>query len=167
MYYLQVKSGDNTFDWGMIINFKKKSVSKNPATKENMTVIVDILLHVAKNSSQVAPIPCPAGEEGEIEIIPTLHNLITHISSLRLYYPKDLRPLDNRKSVLKSIEEVKKRFEGDSLPLLDPITDMKIEDPIFKNLIKKLQVLEERLENHPFHKVSSRYYYFNTSTMFD
>jgi ATP-dependent RNA helicase DOB1 len=64
-----------------------------------------------------------------------------------------LRPIDNRKSVLKTIQEVKKRFP-DGPPLLNPITDMRIEDTRFKDIIKKIEALEERLFEHPMHKVS-------------
>lgn len=76
-------------------------------------------------------------------MVPVLHTLIHQISSLRVYYPKDLRPADSRKSVLKTIGEVKKRFpEGP--PLLNPIKDMKIDDQVFKDCVAKIELLEER-----------------------
>lgn len=149
--FMQVKNEQHTFDWGIIVNFKKKN-PKNPE-KEKTTIVVDILLHVSKDSTESVPKPCPEGEEGEAEVVPVLHTLVSQISSLRVYYPKDLRPPDNRKSVLKTIQEVKKRFpEGP--PLLNPITDMRIEDSGFKDIIKRIEVLEERLFEHPMHKVS-------------
>lgn len=67
---------------------------------------------------------------------------------MRLFIPSDLRPIDNRNSVLKSIGEVKKRFQ-DGVPLLDPIKDMKIGDKQFKELIQKIGTFEKRLLNHP------------------
>ena len=109
------------------------------------------MLHVSKDSTDLVPIPCREGEDGEIEVVPVLHKLISQISSLRLYYPNDLRPADNRKSVLKTIQEVKKRFP-DGPPLLNPVTDMKIDDTNFKDIIKRIEVLEERLYAHPIHK---------------
>ncbi|XP_015118558.1 exosome RNA helicase MTR4 [Diachasma alloeum] len=139
---------EHTFDWGIVVNFKKKN-SRNP--KESALIIVDVLLHVSKNSKEDAPIPCARGEEGEVEVVPVLHTLISQISSLRLYYPKDLRPSDNRRSVLKTIQEVKRRFP-DGPPLLNPITEMRIEDSMFKNIVKKIEILEERLYAHPLHK---------------
>ncbi|CAH2236387.1 jg10767 [Pararge aegeria aegeria] len=82
---------------------------------------------------------------GDVEVVPVLHTLIYQISSLRVYYPKDLRPPDNRKSVLKTISEVKKRFpEGP--PLLNPIKDMKIEDNVFKECVDRIKVLEENAD---------------------
>lgn len=146
-----------TFDWGIIVNFKKKN-PKNPE-KEKTVIIVDILLHVAKKSTEGNPIPCHEGDEGEVEVVPVLHSLISQISSLRLYYPKDLRPSDNRKSVLKTIQEVKKRFpEGP--PLLNPIEDMKIKDDEFKTIIQKIEQLEERMFQHPMHKVTGKETFF-------
>lgn len=150
-----MKSGSETFDWGIIVNFKKKN-PKNP-TKEKTVLIIDILLHVSKKSSEGSLLPCQDGEEGDIEVVPVLHTLISQISSLRLYHPNDLRPTDNRKSVLKTIQEVKKRFP-DGLPLLNPITDMHIEEQSFKDIVKRIEVLEERLYSHPLHKV--RFFFF-------
>nr|XP_033341153.1 exosome RNA helicase MTR4 [Megalopta genalis] len=150
---VKVKNENEMFDWGIIVNFKKKN-PKNPTGRENTVIIIDILLHISKESSEGCPIPCHEGQEGEVEVVPVLHTLISQISSLRLYYPKDLRPSDNRKSVLKTIQEVKKRFP-DGLPLLNPITDMRIEDEAFKDIVKKIELLEERLYAHPLHKDSN------------
>lgn len=151
-----MKNENEIFDWGIVVNFKKKN-PKNPA-KDKTVIVIDILLHLSKDSKEGNPIPCREGEEGEIEVVPVLHNLISQISSLRLYYPKDLRPPDNRKSVLKRIREVKKRFP-DGPPLLNPITDMHIEDQVFKDIIKKIEALEKRLYAHSLHKVRE-YFYF-------
>lgn len=142
-----------TFDWGIIVNFKKKT-PRNPV-KDKTMIVIDILLHVSRQSKEGNPIPCHDGEDGDVEVVPVLHHLISQISSLRLYYPKDLRPPDNRKSVLKSIQEVKKRFP-DGPPLLNPITDMRIEDQAFKDIVKKIEVMEQRLYAHPLHKVSDK-----------
>ena len=73
------------------------------------------------------------------------------VSSVRLFVPADLRPLDNRMAVLKSIGEVKKRFPT-GVPLLDPVKDMKIGDKEFKEVIKKIGTFENRLLNHALHK---------------
>ncbi|CAK1602267.1 unnamed protein product [Parnassius mnemosyne] len=159
---VKVKTEKHEYDWGIIVNFKhkmgkgKKPQEENPLTAESV-IIVDILLHVKKSEPDDTDtkIPCPPGESGEVEVVPVLHTLIYQISSLRVYYPKDLRPPDNRKSVLKTIGEVKKRFpEGP--PLLNPIKDMKIEDQVFKECVDRIKLLEERLYAHPLHKDKSR-----------
>ncbi|KAJ8678016.1 hypothetical protein QAD02_013803, partial [Eretmocerus hayati] len=144
-----VRDGKNCFDWGIIVNFKKKS-SKDTDRCE-LSIIVDILLHVSNDSTPSAPTPCQDGDEGEMEVIPVGHRYISHISSLRLYHPKDLRSADSRRSVLKTIQEVKKRFP-DGPPLLNPVEDMKIVDEEFKSIIRRIGILEERLYSHPLHK---------------
>jgi len=68
-----------------------------------MQLIVEVLLHVAESDSPF-PKPCPPGQAGDMEVVPVLSSLISKISSLRVYYPKDLRPPDNRKSVLKTLQ---------------------------------------------------------------
>ena len=61
---------------------------------------------------------------------------------MRVYFPKDLRPIDNRMSVLKSVQEVQKRFP-DGVPLLDPIEDMGIKDKGLKETIKVWSLARE------------------------
>jgi len=73
------------------------------------------------------------------------------ISSIRVYLSNDLRPLENRQSVYKAVQEVKKRFK-EAIPLLDPVDDMKVEDDGFKKLLGKMETLEKRLKEHPLAK---------------
>lgn len=50
---------------------------------------------------------------------------------------------DCRKGMYKAIKEVKKRFpEGP--PLLDPVKDMKINEPEFIDVINKIEQLEKK-----------------------
>uniref|UniRef100_A0A2A4J3B7 Exosome RNA helicase MTR4 n=1 Tax=Heliothis virescens TaxID=7102 RepID=A0A2A4J3B7_HELVI len=157
---VKIKTEKHEFDWGIIVNFrhrtgKGKKGEDNPLTSESV-IIVDTLLHVKKADGEDAEkVPCPPGEAGDVEVVPVIHTLIYQISSLRVYYPKDLRPADNRKSVLKTIGEVKKRFP-DGPPLLNPIKDMKINESVFKECVERIKQLEERLYAHPLHNDKSR-----------
>lgn len=159
---VKVKTEKYEYDWGIIVNFRhksnkgKKGQEENPLTAEP-AIIVDILLHVktATGSDGETNVPCPPGESGDVQVVPVVHTLIYQISSLRVYYPKDLRPSDNRKSVLKTIGEVKKRFP-DGPPLLNPINDMKINDSVFKQCVDRIKLLEERLYSHPIHTDKNR-----------
>ncbi|XP_026739472.1 exosome RNA helicase MTR4 [Trichoplusia ni] len=158
---VKVKTEKHEFDWGIIVNFrhktgKGKKHEENPLTAETV-IIVDILLHVKKASGEDTDTkqPCPPGEAGDVEVVPVLHTLIYQISSLRVYYPKDLRPADNRKSVLKTIGEVKKRFP-DGPPLLNPIKDMKINESVFIECVDRIKRLEERLYSHDLHNDKNR-----------
>ena len=77
------------------------------------------------------------------QIVPVLLSVIRKISAVRLYLPSDLRSRDNRQSVLKSIQEVERRFP-DGVPLLDPIQDMGIKDPQLKEIVQKIEAFEHR-----------------------
>uniref|UniRef100_A0A3Q3II83 Superkiller viralicidic activity 2-like 2 n=1 Tax=Monopterus albus TaxID=43700 RepID=A0A3Q3II83_MONAL len=116
--------------------------------------VVEVLLHCSKDSVKDAATeaakPATPGETGEMQVVPVMLHLLTAISSVRLYIPKDLRPLDNRQLMLKSIQEVQKRFP-DGVPLLDPIDDMGIKDPALKKVIQKVEAFEHRMYSHPLH----------------
>jgi len=78
-------------------------------------------------------------------VVPVLLSVIRKISAVRLYLPSDMKSRDNRQSVLKSIQEVEKRFPA-GLPLLDPIKDMGIKDPQLKDIVQKIEAFEKRLK---------------------
>lgn len=152
---VKVKTEEDEYDWGIIVNFKKdtKDNTKNPL-KSVTRVIVDILLHVDEDSEKEGiPRPCPAAKKGSVEVVPVVLGLISKVSSLRIYYPNDLRPADNRRSVLNRIEEVKKRYP-DGPPLLNPVNDMHIKDKEFVDVLSLLEKFEKRLFAHPLHSSS-------------
>lgn len=112
------------------------------------------------------------------QVVPVMLNLLTSLSSVRLYIPKDLKPFDNRQLMLKSIQvqscshletftsqikslsnhylkllglqEVQKRFP-EGVPLLDPVLDMGIKDPALKKVMQKMEAFEHRMYSHPLH----------------
>lgn len=107
--------------------------------------VVDVLLNCAYGSnlprdrSNPAPTPsdvrpCQAGEKGEPLVVPVLLSTLEQISHLRLYLPKDIRSLNARETLWKSILEVHRRFP-DGIPLLDPIQNMHITDDKFRLLV--------------------------------
>lgn len=53
---------------------------------------------------------------------------IERISAVRIFMPQDLTGVAGRKKVALSVQELMRRFPDDSVPLLDPIKDMGIED---------------------------------------
>ncbi|XP_072920538.1 exosome RNA helicase MTR4 [Hemitrygon akajei] len=155
---VKVKNEDDDFGWGVVINFNKKSNVKPNTGELDPLYVVEALLHCSKDSVKLAASeaakPAKAGEKGEMQVVPILLHLISAISSVRLYIPKDLRPLDNRQSVLKSIQEVQKRFP-DGVPLLDPVDDMGIKDQGLKKVIQKIEAFEHRMYSHSMHNDSN------------
>lgn len=147
-------SNNEEFDWGMVVNFKKQSVpvGKNPLEAES-NVSIDVLLHLDEDSFEKSvPKPCLPNKKGVVEVVPVVHTFISKISSLRILCPADLRPKDSRRRVLGIIAEVKKRFQNDKLPLLNPITDMNIKDAGFKNIVDLIDQFEKKLFSHPLHE---------------
>uniref|UniRef100_A0A3Q2Z7V1 Exosome RNA helicase MTR4 n=1 Tax=Hippocampus comes TaxID=109280 RepID=A0A3Q2Z7V1_HIPCM len=150
---VKVKNEDADFGWGVVVNFSKKSNVKVSTDAEPLFV-AEVLLHCSKNSVKEAATeaakPAPPGQTGEMQVVPVMLHLLTSISSVRLYIPKDLRPFDNRQLMLKSIQEVQKRFP-DGIPLLDPVDDMGIKDAGLKKVIQKVEAFEHRMYSHPLH----------------
>ncbi|XP_047426042.1 exosome RNA helicase MTR4 [Mugil cephalus] len=150
---VKVKNEDADFGWGVVVNFCKKTNQKTSTDSEPLYV-VEVLVHCSKDSVKDAATeaakPAAPGETGEMQVVPVMLHLLTSISSVRLYIPKDLRPFDNRQLMLKSIQEVQKRFP-DGVPLLDPIDDMGIKDPALKKVIQKVEAFEHRMYSHPLH----------------
>uniref|UniRef100_A0A3B3UVU5 Exosome RNA helicase MTR4 n=1 Tax=Poecilia latipinna TaxID=48699 RepID=A0A3B3UVU5_9TELE len=148
---VKVKNEDTDFGWGVVVNFSKKT---NTKVNSEPLYVVEVLLHCSKesvkNSATEAAKPAAPGETGEMQVVPVMLHLLTSISSVRLYIPKDLRPFDNRQLMLKSIQEVQKRFP-DGVPLLDPIDDMGIKDPGLKKVIQKVEAFEHRMYTHTLH----------------
>ena len=73
---------------------------------------------------------------------------VDRLSSVRVYSPKDMRPIEGRVRVQKSIAEVMKRFP-DGIPLLNPEEDMKVEGSNFRKLVRRIEALEGMLAKHP------------------
>ncbi|PCH38886.1 antiviral helicase [Wolfiporia cocos MD-104 SS10] len=165
---VKVKHQKLDFGWGVIANYQKRLPSKNmpagglDALPPHEKYTVDIVLHCARgstlpkdrNTSTPTPggvQPCPPGEQGEPLVVPVLLSTIDQISRLRIFMPKDLRAIQARDTVWKSVQEVQRRFP-DGIPLLDPVADMGIEDDKFKALITKIRVMEGKLTSSPLHK---------------
>jgi len=155
---IKVTNGTDEFGWGVVINFQKKADNQkkqqDPLNTEPV-YIVDTLLNLSKESAaRKDPTfvkPCPAGEKGEMCVIPVLLDIVQAISSVRLYFPKDLKSLDNRQSVGKSLQEVQRRFP-DGLPLLDPLEDMGIKEQGLKDVIRRIDAFENRMFGHALHE---------------
>lgn len=176
---VKIKHGDVDFGWGCIVSYQKRAPPKGrPAlSMEEMDqnqYIVDCLLQVARGSAvpsmrevvknaatnnTAAPSglrrPEP-GQESEFVVIPVMLTTVESISGLRLILPKDLRPREARQQVKDRLQEVFRRFPSkdkgaSGIPLLDPIKDMKITDEGFRNLLSKIDILEEKLAESPIH----------------
>ncbi|KPM10503.1 superkiller viralicidic activity 2 helicase-like protein [Sarcoptes scabiei] len=139
---LRIVNNENIdMDWGVFINYTKQD------RKGESVYRIDVLLAVDKSfdASNEIILPPSSSEKGEMKIVSLRLSNITRISAARIYVPKNLSTHDGRQSVMKSIQEIKKRFNG-SIPLLDPLEDMKIKDKAFLNIVKRLEANENKLK---------------------
>lgn len=143
---VHIKHQDYDFGWGPVVNFKQRRPPKNSKEElpPNQSYVVDVLLRLAegpgvatKTSQELPPgvRPPKDGEETRMEVVPITLSCIQAFGHLRIFLPKDLKPVDARKNVGKALTEVQKRFP-DGLAVLDPIENMGIKDDGFKKLLR-------------------------------
>jgi ATP-dependent RNA helicase DOB1 len=141
---IKVKFQDHDFGWGAVASFSARKANKGEVVQPQQSYVVDVLLSVAADTKFVPQVgdglppgvrPPPAGEKGKMEVVPVLLNCIESIGHLRVFLPNDLKSVDQRNSVRKALDEVKKRFP-DGIAILDPIENMNIKDDSFKRLLR-------------------------------
>ena len=139
--------------WGIIVNTRKANkLTDQLLQKGNIvgiddnetinpeTYVIDMLLEVIE--PDVPP---------RMEVFQVALSVLFSISAARLTLPKDITRPASRASVLDKFNEVKRRFESEGIPLLDPIKDMSINDESFKGLTEKTNDLKGRIESSAFH----------------
>uniref|UniRef100_A0AAV1T181 Uncharacterized protein n=1 Tax=Peronospora matthiolae TaxID=2874970 RepID=A0AAV1T181_9STRA len=165
-------STNTEWDWGIIVNFTTKSATDS--TSAALDTIVHVLLNCvatngttksndATNGSTASELPTPAplnmmglsSSAYEMKICPVPLEMLDLVSSLRVYIPKDLRTVDSRQAVGKSVKEVLRRFPQ-GVPLLDPREDMDIQDEQFSRVIDKTIEAEKKLESSTFHRADDK-----------
>lgn len=148
---VRVKFMEHDFGWGVVVNFEKRKASRAEleTLKPNELYVVDVLLHLSSNLSDHGQMSAKSGsnnlpsgvkpaafeEVGRMEIVPVILSCIESIGHLRIFLPQDLKSSEQRNTVRKSLQEVKRRFP-DGIALLDPIENMGIVDASFKQLIR-------------------------------
>lgn len=136
-----------SFGWGVVVNFQKKHKQPNfskgqsqveDRDEEQVDYIVDVVLNCAPGTqeSRANPLPCPPDvPKGDVVVVPCSLSSIAELSSIRVFLPKDLKSAEGRNQVYKVLKQVSSKYP-DSIPVLNPITDMGIKDEMFVKLIK-------------------------------
>ncbi|ORY36514.1 antiviral helicase [Rhizoclosmatium globosum] len=149
-----LNGNDLDFGWGVIVNFHKSvKQSKDVTVIPEIKYIVDVLLHCNPGTEKngIPPTPCPAGLLGDMVVVPCALSALDGLSAVRINLPKDLKSVDSRNVIRKTLKEVEKRLEKDGVPRLDPVEDMGIKDDKFKKLIRKIETLEAKMKASPLH----------------
>ncbi|MCJ1386484.1 ATP-dependent RNA helicase mtr4 [Xylographa soralifera] len=158
---VRIKHMDYDFGWGAVTNFTARKLPRDQTESipPQQSYILDVLLQVADSSSngtrthQDLPQgirPPLEGEKVKMDVVPVLLSCVESISHIRIFLPDNLKSPDQRNTVRKSLDEVKRRFP-DGIAVLDPIENMGITDGSFKKLLRKIEVLESRLLTNPLH----------------
>ncbi|RSH90161.1 ATP-dependent RNA helicase mtr4 [Saitozyma podzolica] len=163
---VEVKDGDKDFGWGVVVAFNKIIPPKGrpPVVSENEPpqkhYIVDVLMRISSESvlprdRSVSGINPPAqGDAGEVAIVAVLLSTIQSISQFRIKLPKDLRAQAEKNTAFKSVGEIMRRMpQGPTL--LDPVKNMGINDKSFKDLVKQIALLEDKIQSLKITKSSS------------
>ncbi|RCV19781.1 hypothetical protein SEVIR_4G003900v4 [Setaria viridis] len=142
---------DENITWGIIINFEKVKSHGEDRRPEDSDYTVDVLTRcsVSKDSSgKKAMKIVPLKERGEPVVISLPLSQVDGLSSIRMYIPKDLLPVEARENTLRKVEEVLSRFAKDGVPLLDPEEDMKVQSKSFRKATRRIEALESLFEKH-------------------
>tara|TARA_B000000441_G_scaffold109611_1_gene79430 strand:- start:1228 stop:4704 length:3477 start_codon:yes stop_codon:yes gene_type:complete len=190
-----VEDGNDSV-WGVVVHFEKVGSKKHT---KHQKYLVDVLVKCAEklklsdtdreilkrndstfsllnSSERHSMLQCE--ENQVVDELPAVEFRVIRIpleqldcmSSIRVYLPKDLYPIEARTRCGASIREVLKRFEERSkvqqqkddgedddkekevvvVPMLDAEKDMKVIDKNYAKIVQKIQTLSKMMKNHSF-----------------
>ena len=88
-----------------------------------------------------------ASRDLEPRVVQVPLSQLDSLSSVRIYTPKELVSIEGRMRVQRAMNEVVKRFP-DGVPMLDPESDMKIDQDNFRKLKRRIEGLEAMMARH-------------------
>uniref|UniRef100_A0ACD6A8A7 Uncharacterized protein n=1 Tax=Avena sativa TaxID=4498 RepID=A0ACD6A8A7_AVESA len=142
---------DENVTWGIIINFEKVKTNAEDRRPEDYDYTVDVLTRCSVNkemSGKKIMKIIPLKARGEPVVISLPLSQIDGLSSVRMYIPKDLLPVEARENTLRKVEEVLSRFSKDGIPLLDPEEDMEVKSSSYRKATRRIEALESLFEKH-------------------
>ncbi|GMM28643.1 ATP-dependent RNA helicase [Martiniozyma asiatica (nom. inval.)] len=161
---IKIKIGDEDYGWGIVISYSKFNPKNGPSGPVQVsdhdsyivkvfinTMFADAPVNLIKPFNPQLPLgirPAKENEESITEIIPITLSSIQEVSSCRSILPKDLSSKQSRKTLNKALKEIVRRHPN-GLPILDPISKMKIEDDEFKMILKKILILNNKINTNP------------------
>jgi ATP-dependent RNA helicase DOB1 len=137
------------FGWCVVLNV----IHRPSKTKGGPThYTIDLLARAKINDPADFPVPEP---KGDVILMPVTMDVVKSISSIRINLPNDVRPIEQKRVVTKTLSAVMVKFSNNP-PLLDPVSDMKIKDESFMKLLTKIDVLKKKQSDHPLHRQPNR-----------
>lgn len=162
---IKVKIGEHDYGWGMVASFSKRSNKRDSSqtyTDHELylvsvfvcTMFADAPVNLIKPFNPDFPEgirPSKEGEKLRAEYVPITLDSIQAISSVRLKVPDDFKSSTAKRNLVRTLRDLPKKLP-DGIPLMDPVESMKIEEPEFKTLLRKIDVLESKLATNPLHE---------------
>jgi len=167
------REGGKEWGWGAVVGYKAVDASKarvglpggggpvvgagRVGKEEGWVHVVEVCLRVKKGTGldTVVAEPYQGGKEGgegaefDVRVMGVVLGCMDGLSAVCIHMPADLRALESRVSVGRSLKEVERRLGGGGggggIPLLDPIKDLKIESEMFATLWERAKVLEGKV----------------------
>lgn len=187
---VRVSCDRKDWGWGVVTNFRKTSaIAKNgkrsggndttlirpasdAAADSPVEYIVDVLMEVSIPSTAdsaeevIVILPKSAIEDpssalkSAVLVVQVVLEGITALSQVRMNLPKDLTTEKAKANVVKSVQEVLRRFDSAKgaagVPLLDYITDMAIPTETIQPLLSMRDDLVSRLAKSAFHSLPDK-----------
>ncbi|CAN3373327.1 hypothetical protein DIURU_001295 [Diutina rugosa] len=150
------------YGWGVVSGFSKrgKPVRGAPAYSPHDSYVVNVFVTTMFKDSPVNLIkpnnpqlpegirPAAGSEQSRGEFIPVTLSSIWQVSSAKLRAPKDMTSSSTKKLLVKTLKNALQQMKA-GVPDLDPVSSIKIEDPEFSTLLRKCQILKEKMNNNP------------------
>lgn len=138
-------------DWGMCLGHQvipRKRKGSRKEDNENLNEIsIDVLIAVDKENYVKTSTLISPGTGGSLPVIAKVapRNII-NISAFKVKLQDDLRSIEAKESVIRTLNSIKKRTNGSYTPL-DPIEEMGIKSENFVSIVKKISVNENILKD--------------------
>lgn len=140
-------------DWGLgtVVSFGKKplpleSITSNEALRLQVSYVVEVLLE-ADPSKKFSP-GWKKETVGEGRIIPVSLDAIDYITTIRTYFPKDIRARESRQSLIRSMRELPARFPN-GVPRLSPSEDLGVDPEALAAINTEREKLEHIIASDP------------------
>ncbi|AMD19274.1 HBR373Wp [Eremothecium sinecaudum] len=157
--------GRHDFQWAAVVDFAKRVNKRDPSVvyADHQSYIVNVIVNNMYAHSPINLLkpfnpdllegirPAMEGEKTISALIPITLDSIQNLGNLRIFMPSDIKSDSQKEVVGKTLKEVQRRFPK-GIPSIDPVKNMKIVDEDFTRLLKKIDILEAKMNSNPIAK---------------
>lgn len=158
---VRIKQGHVNWGWGVVVSALRldkgnRQENGSGATPGGATEVssyqMDLLL-CCSGARDGQPVPGSLNDDTTtMQVVPTPLSMLRGIGTLRIFIPQDLRPPEARAAVLATLRALCQRYKSSDLPLLDPVTDMHIDDPAVADAVAERARIAARLNENVLYR---------------